>query len=177
MPDPQLTERDQGSNPCPHGYQLGSFTAEPQQELREWDPEAGEKGCRVWVEKDAVTSVTLEKKNFCNHVHWCIVCSGCSYQIPQTAGLSTTSLTVQEAEGCEQSQVFVKPFFQAAQRPPLHWALMGARVQTLSRPSLMRVLIPFARSPSLWPCHLLKAQPSHTTTLGIRFQHSDFGTE
>ena len=32
-PDPQLTERGQGSNPRPHGCQLGSLTAEPQREL------------------------------------------------------------------------------------------------------------------------------------------------
>ena len=33
MPDPQSTEQGQGSNPHPHGCQLGSLTAEPQWEL------------------------------------------------------------------------------------------------------------------------------------------------
>ena len=27
--DPQLTDRDQGQNPHPHGYELGSLTTEP----------------------------------------------------------------------------------------------------------------------------------------------------
>ena len=33
-PDPQRTERGQGSNPCPHGYELGSERTEPQWELQ-----------------------------------------------------------------------------------------------------------------------------------------------
>ena len=32
-PDPQPTERGQGLILCPHGYQSGSFTAEPRWEL------------------------------------------------------------------------------------------------------------------------------------------------
>ena len=34
-PDPQPTERGQGSNPGPHGYELGTLTAEPGQERLE----------------------------------------------------------------------------------------------------------------------------------------------
>ena len=33
MPDPQPTERGHGSIPHPHGYQSGSLTSEPQQEV------------------------------------------------------------------------------------------------------------------------------------------------
>ena len=55
------------------------------------------------------------------------------------------------------------------------WILTWQKVSRLALgPLLVRALIPFMRTPPLWPNYLLKVQSPNFSTLRIRFEHKNF---
>lgn len=52
---------------------------------------------------------------------------------------------------------------------------MAVGVEELSRVSSVRALVPFMRAQTSWPSHLPNDPPPGTDTLGMSFQHMNFG--
>lgn len=102
-----------------------------------------------------------------------LVHSGCSSKILLTGWLINTSnwffIVLKPGNlqsGCSPGRVLAKALFGLADFSMSPHMVEGIR--ELSGVSFTRALIPFTRTGSSWPKHLLKALPSNTITLAIR---------
>lgn len=79
-------------------------------------------------------------------------------------------------QGASRGRFLVRAHFLVYRQPPSDCVLMRWKEGDLC-PLLLRVLIPFMKSPPSWPSHLLKASSPYTVTLVLGFNTNLQGTQ